>query len=110
VKTRAFNAVLFIGLAVWAAVAHGRLVPGFACMALGQTCLFFALVEARRPRERLGSVWAFVAFMYLDLALLVAAVFGPPTSGRFWIAFAAVAAVFSPVVLLAGRFLRRAGS
>jgi hypothetical protein len=107
VKERVFTLVVFAGLTVWAAVAHWRAVPGFACMALGQACFLFALLESQRGRERPQLVWAYFALWSLGLALLFAAVVGPLTSGRFWIVFAAVAFVMFPAVFLARRLFVR---
>jgi hypothetical protein len=98
---RVVNAVVFTGLTAWAAVAHWQLVPGLACMALGQTCLLLVMVEGSRVRVRMELGWSFLGLSYVGLAWLFAALFGAPTSGRFWIVFAAIAVVFSPVVLLA---------
>ena len=107
-KERVFTLVVFAGLTAWAAVAaHWRAVPGFACMAFGQACFLFAVLESRRGRERLQFVWGYFALWCLGLALLFAAVVGPLTSGRFWIVFAAVAFVMFPVVVLGRRLFVR---
>jgi hypothetical protein len=107
VKERVFTLVVFAGLTAWAAVAHWRAAPGFACMAIGQACLVFALLESQRGRERSQLVWGYFALWCLGLAWLFAAVVGALTSGRFWIVFAALAFVMFPVVVLARRLFVR---
>jgi len=106
-KGRAVTALLFAGSTVWAAVTAWRAVPGFAVLAVSQTCFLVAMVESRRGRERPELVWASFALLYLGLALMFAALFGTPTGGRFWIVFAAVTVVLSPVVVLARNLFPR---
>lgn len=106
-KGRAFNCVLFAGLAVWTGFSHPWVTPAFVALAAGQAMLVVFWLRVRAKRFSFRFVIAFVSLSYVGLAYLVAIVIGHPDAARFWIIFGAASAVFAPVSLLARSLLRR---
>jgi FtsH-binding integral membrane protein len=106
-RGRLFNVVLFGGLAVWVALSHPWVAPGFAALAAGQAMLVVFWRRAEKQRWSPGFVMAFIALQYLGLAYLVAVVVGRPDTARFWLVFGVATAVFVPVGLFARRLFTR---
>jgi hypothetical protein len=109
IRKAAVNAALLAAVAVWAALVHPRFAPGLAALAGGQALLASSWRLARTASATPHSVVAFVGLTCLGLTYFVASAVGPPSATRFWVVFAAAAAIFAPVLLLAWRLFARRG-
>lgn len=106
-KTASFNALIFVGLAVWAAIAHPWAAPGFAGIAISRLLLVALRAGSVRIRHLEAAVVLSLFLSFLGVTYLVSLFVGLPDTGRFWVVFGACTAILFPVVALARQSLFR---
>ncbi len=107
---KAYLPALLLGsAAVYAAILHPRIAPGFALMAAG-----WAIPFTRRQFNSRGSQAARLAstrllLTGLGLVYLFASAAAPPSHGTFWLIAAVALAIFVPAWLWGVRLMAAAG-
>jgi hypothetical protein len=103
-RVKAFNALLFAGLAVWMLFTHPWVAPGLALIALGQ--LFLPLLVWRNV-PAYGWLVSFLAFQFVGPIYILSLFGGTPNTGAFWIVFASASVIVVPAVWLFARIKPR---
>jgi hypothetical protein len=107
VKTLVFTVAVFVGLTLYSVTRNAWVAPGFALIALSRVPMLGIASGLIKPKNAPGFVLAQLAATYLGVAYIAATFVGLPYTVRFWVVFAALFAIFAPIIALMRRAVVR---